>query len=79
METDQKALVSIFNKHRMHKENSSRLTRWQMRLLLFDFTVKYAPGSRMGISDYRSRDSIFEAPPAEDESELVASRSSDLL
>ncbi len=42
-----------------------------MRLLPFDFTVKYVPGSRMGITDYLSRDPTFEAFPAEDESELV--------
>ncbi len=42
-----------------------------MLLLPIDFTVKYVPGSRMGITDYLGRDPIFEAPPAEDESELI--------
>ncbi len=44
VETDHKALISVFNRHRAHKEYSARLTRWQMRLLPFDFTVIYTPG-----------------------------------
>ncbi len=54
----------------MTKEYSSRLTRWQMRLLPFDFEVECVPGSRMGITDYPSRDTTFTAPKEKDESEL---------
>ncbi len=71
VETDHKALISVFNRHRAHKEYSARLTRWQMRLLPFDFTVFYTPGSRMGITNYLSRDPAFKAPPPKHESSLV--------
>ncbi len=73
IETDHKAIISVFNRHRAHKEYSSRLTRWQMRLLPFEFEVIYKPGSQMGITDYLSRDSTFPAPPPKDESSLVIS------
>ncbi len=71
IETDHKALVSVCGKHRRFKDYSPRLTRWQMRLLPYDFTVKYVPGSQMGITDYLSRDPISPAPPPLDEKELV--------
>ncbi len=71
VETDHKALIAVFNRHRAHKEYSSRLTRWQMRLLPYDFDVVYRPGSQMGITDYHSRDPVFKAPPLKDESSLV--------
>ncbi len=66
-----KALVSVFKRHRAHKEYSSRLTRWQRRLLPFDFDVIYKPGTQMGSTDYLSPDLAFKAPPPKDESSLV--------
>ena len=78
LETDHKALVSVFGKHRRYKEYSPRPIRWQMRLLPYDFTVKYVPGSQMGITDYLSRNPNFPAPKRQDESELVIARIKDL-
>ena len=71
VEIDHKALVSVFNRHRMRKECNGRFTRWQIRLLPSDFEVKNVAGSRMGIAEYLIRNPIFKTPPAEDASELV--------
>ena len=62
VETDHRALVSVFGRQRAYKEYSSRLTRWRMRLLPFEFQVVYQPGSKMGITDYLSRSPRLEAP-----------------
>ena len=70
VETDHKALVSVLGRQRINKEYSSRLTRWRMRLLPFDFEVVYQPG--MGITDYLSRSPHLEAPAEPpDETELI--------
>ena len=64
--------MSVFGRHRIIKEYSSRPTRWIMRLLPFEFEVVYQPGSKMGITDYLSRSPHLEAPEEPpDETELI--------
>ena len=39
----------------------SRLTRWEDRLLKFEFTVQHTPGKNMGFADYFSRYPVLPA------------------
>ncbi len=72
VETDHKALVAVLGRKSSNREYSSRLTRWRMRLLPFEFDIVYKPGSSMGITDYLSRSPSFEAPAeSPDETELI--------
>ena len=72
VETDHKALVALLGRNHTQREYSSRLTRWRMRLLPFEFDISYKPGIRMGITDYLSRSPSFEAPEEPpDEKELI--------
>ncbi len=72
VETDHKALVAVLGEKSSNREYSSRLTRWRMRLLPFEFDIVYKPGSSMGITDYLSRSPSFEAPAEPpDETELI--------
>ncbi len=72
VETDHKALVAVLGRHRNNKEYSSRLAKWRMRLLPFEFEVVYQPGSRMGIMDYSRRNPHLKAPEEPpDETEII--------
>ncbi|XP_060806968.1 uncharacterized protein K02A2.6-like isoform X2 [Amyelois transitella] len=53
VETDHKPLVAIMNKD--INQISARLQRMVLRLLKYDFEIKYIPGSRMFVADYLSR------------------------
>ncbi len=79
VETDHKALVSVFGRQRLNKEYSSRLTKWRVRLLPFEFEVVYQPGSKMVITDYLSRSPHLEAPAEPpDETELKVALNGEL-
>ncbi len=42
LETDHKALVSVFNRERLNKDYSPRLIRWRDRLLPYEFEVTHS-------------------------------------
>ena len=72
VETEHRARVAVLGRNRSNREYSSRLTRWRMRLLPFEFNIVYKSGSSMGITDYISRSPSFDAPPEPpDETELI--------
>ena len=72
VETDHKALVAVLDRNNSQREYSSRLTRWRMKLLPFEFDISYIPGIWMGITDYLSRSPSFEAQEEPlDETELI--------
>ncbi len=51
VETDHTALVAVLGRNRSNREYSSRLIRWRMRLIPFEFDIVYKPGSSMGITE----------------------------
>ena len=53
--TDHKANISAFQSNRRNKSYQSRLTRWEDRLLHFDFKVTHIAGAKLGTVDYLSR------------------------
>ena len=53
--SDHKALQSLLRSNKGNKTNSSRLTRWVDRLLVFDFAIVHTPGRTLGMADYISR------------------------
>ena len=55
LETDHKALISVFNRERVNKDYSPRLIRWRHRLLPYEFDVFHNAGKTMRITDYLSR------------------------
>ena len=55
LETDHKALISVFNRERVNKDYSPRLIQWRHRLLPYEFEVIHRPGETKGITDYLSR------------------------
>ena len=54
LETDHKALVSVYNRESLNKDFSPRLIRWIHRLLPYEFDVMHRPGKTMGITDFLS-------------------------
>ena len=53
--TDHRALLSIMKEHRSNKSYNSRLTRYVVRLLPFDFIIEHIPDAKMVLVDYISR------------------------
>lgn len=53
IETDHKPLVAIMNKD--INKISARLQRMVLKLLKYEFEIRYVPGSKMYIADYLSR------------------------
>ena len=62
VQTDHKALLSIL-KYKFKKAHQSRLTRWCDRLITFHFRIEHIPGSKMGLTDYISRNPHNKAKP----------------
>lgn len=58
IETDHKPLVTIVNKDL--SKISARLQRMVLKLLKYNFTIKYVPGEKMFIADYLSRNFVLE-------------------
>ena len=54
VQTDHRAGLSIL-KDKSTKAHQSRLTRWCDRLISFHFNIEHIPGSKMGLTDYISR------------------------
>ena len=61
--TDQKAIVTALTENWGNKTHQSRLTRWEDRMLPFEFTISHIAGAKIGMADYLSRSPKFEAPP----------------
>ena len=70
--TDHRALLSIMKEHRSNKSYNSRLTRWAVRLLPFDFNFEHIPGAKMGLVDYISRQPNQEAKVTNKNAEEIA-------
>ena len=62
VQTDHRALLSIL-KERSTKAHQSRLTRWCDSLIPFHFQIEHIPGSKMGLTDYISRNPNNKAKP----------------
>ena len=60
--TDHKAIISALKTNRGNKTHQSLFTRWADRILPFDFDIFHNSGCKLGIVDYLSRFSTFEAP-----------------
>ncbi len=70
-ETDHKALVQLNQKAQINK----RCERWRLKILEYDFKVKYIPGLSNSMPDYLSRSPVDDADEDPDEISLVASKS----
>ena len=68
-ETDHKALTQLNQKAQLNK----RCERWRLKILEYDFTVKYIPGPTNVMSDYLSRSPVDEAEEDPDETILFSS------
>ena len=64
-ETDHKALTQLHQKAQINK----RCERWRLKILEYDFIVKYVPGSTNVMPDYLSRSPVDAAE--EDPAELI--------
>ncbi|CAF4644584.1 unnamed protein product, partial [Rotaria sp. Silwood1] len=62
-ETDHKALTQLNKKAQINK----RCERWRLKILEYDFKVKYIPGSINSMPDYLSRSPVDEAEEDPDE------------
>ena len=62
VQTDHRALLSIL-KDKSTKAHQSRLTRWCDRLIPFHFNIEHIAGSKMGLTDYISRNPHGAAKP----------------
>ena len=60
VKTDLRALLSIMKSTKAHQ---SRLTRWCDRLIPFHFQLEHIPGSKMGLTDYITRNPHDKAKP----------------
>ena len=60
--TDHKTIISAFQSNRGKQSYQSRLTRWAVIILPFDFKVTHNAGTKLGIVDYLSGHPTFEAP-----------------
>ena len=56
--TDHRPLVSICNKRRLDNINNSRILRSLLKLMDYNFTVNYIPGSQNKVADLFSRNSV---------------------
>ena len=66
--SDHKALQSVLRSNKGNKTFSSRLTRWVVRLLPFEFSILHTPRRTLGMADYLSRHpSEFEGSEAKAE------------
>ena len=70
-ETDHKALTQLNKKAQINK----RCERWRLKILEYDFTVKYIPGSINSMPDYLSRSPVEDAEEDPDEITPVSSKS----
>ena len=73
--TDLKAIISALKTNRGNKTHESRLTRWADLILPFDFDIFHISGCKLGIVDYLSRLTTFEAPrPSNFDEQYVVKR-----
>ena len=70
-ETDHKALTQLNKKAQINK----RCERWRLKILEYDFTVKYIPGPMNSMPDYLSRSPVEDAEEDPDENPLTTSKS----
>ena len=70
-ETDHKALTQLNQKAQLNK----RCERWRLKILEYDFTVKYIPGLTNSMPDYLSRSPVDDAEEDPDEIINVISQS----
>ena len=70
-ETDHKALTQLNKKAQINK----RCERWRLKILEYDFTVKYIPGVTNFMPDYLSRSPVEDAEEDPDETTTVTSKS----
>ena len=61
--TDHQALTSALLASEQSKTSQSRLTKWIVRLIPFNFDIKHLAGSKMGLTDYISRNPVGIAIP----------------
>ena len=69
-ETDHKALTQLNQKAQINK----RCERWRLKILEYDFIVKYIPGSQNAMPDYLSRSPVDDAEEDPDEAVSVLSK-----
>jgi hypothetical protein len=69
-ETDHKALTQLNQKAQINK----RCERWRLKILEYDFTVKYIPGSANAMPDYLSRSPVDDAEEDPDEVIIFSSK-----
>ena len=72
--TDHKTLIGALKVDKYTKTAQSRLTRWAVKLLPFDFTVEHLPGKDMGFVDYISRNPSGEPIPVSLDDEKICYR-----
>ncbi|CAF1498928.1 unnamed protein product, partial [Rotaria sordida] len=70
-ETDHKALTQLNKKAQINK----RCERWRLKILEYDFKVKYIPGSINLMPDYLSRSPVEDAEEDPDETTHLISKS----
>ncbi|CAF1384371.1 unnamed protein product [Rotaria sordida] len=70
-ETDHKALTQLNKKAQVNK----RCERWRLKILEYDFKVKYIPGSINLMPDYLSRSPVEDAEEDPDETTHLISKS----
>jgi hypothetical protein len=70
-ETDHKALTQLNQK----AQNNKRCERWRLKILEYDFIVKYIPGPMNLMPDYLSRSPVDDAEEDPDENLITTSRS----
>ena len=71
METDHKAVTQLNKK----TQNNKRCERWKLKILEYDFKVKYIPGLTNIMPDYLSRSSVGDAEEDPDEIPFLISKS----
>ncbi|CAM4981831.1 unnamed protein product [Rotaria socialis] len=70
-ETDHKALTQLNQKAQINK----RCERWRLKILEYDYKVKYIPGLTNSMPDYLSRSPVDDAEEDPDEISLLLSKS----
>ena len=70
-ETDHKALTQLNQKAQINK----RCERWRLKILEYEFIVKYIPGPTNSMPDYLSRSPVDDAEEDPDETILTTSKS----
>ncbi|CAF2087757.1 unnamed protein product [Rotaria magnacalcarata] len=70
-ETDHKALTQLNQKAQINK----RCERWRLKILEYDYKVKYIPGLTNSMPDYLSRSPVDDAEEDSDEVSLLISKS----